>query len=77
MANLPALSGFTIWLGATLLQAHSLPPLYTRSLAGYETVTCSVLGLDADVVEGGYRPRSEDQNRFSKLPVSALVTFVC
>jgi hypothetical protein len=23
-----------------------------------------------------YRPRSEDQNRFSKLPVSALVTFV-
>ena len=74
--ELTRLVGFYDMAGATLLQAHSLPPLFTRSVAGYETVTCSVLGLDADVVEGGYRPRSEDQNRFSKLPVSALVTFV-
>ena len=56
-------------LGAT--EDPGLPPLFTRSVAGYETVT-SVLGLDADVVECGNRPPGEDQNRFYKLPVTAL-----
>jgi len=61
-SELTRLVGFYDMAGATLLQAHSLPPLYTRSVAGYETVTCSILGLDADVVEYGNRRPGEDQN---------------
>jgi hypothetical protein len=59
--------------GLVLLQAQQLATsLYTfgRGVRDSNRVSMRMLS------KGGYRPHSEDQNRFSKLPVTAPVTFV-